>query len=148
MIRVSYRRAAVRTAGDKWIGVLQDCGVAFVWCGHEHHNRDVSTRSGGEAAQVCARMILEGARNENIAQSRAQQFRTAYLALTSGAGFTAPASTIEAAKKHGEERAAAYLALVAEVRQHPNLNATTPATTPTPDPAKPAEVGEIPDWML
>ncbi len=148
MIRVSYRRDQDRSRDDRWIGVLQDHGVAFVWCGHLHHNRDVSTKSGGEAAQVCARMILQGARIPAIAASRADQFRNAWRTLTMGGGFTVPTSVIEAAKKSGAERAAEYLALVEEVRRRPDLHDTEPAKPPVP-PAPPAraEVGPMPDWM-
>jgi hypothetical protein len=146
MIRVSYRRAEDRSQGDRWIGVLQDHGVAFIWCGHQHRNRDVSTRTNGEAAQVCARMILEGARKPQLAESRAEQMRGAWRSLTSGAGFQHPASVIEGARTACARNADAYLALVAEAREHPDLNDTEP--TPVPAPAAPAEIGEIPDWML
>src|SRR5881394_112123 len=122
MIRVSYRRAADRTAGDRWIGVLQHYGVAFVWCGHEHRNRDVSTQTNGEAAQVCARMILEGARRPALAESRAEQMRNAWRSLAGGAGFQYPTSVIEGARVACAENADAYLALVDQVRQHPDLN--------------------------
>ncbi len=145
VIRVSYRRAADRTTGDRWIGVLQHDGVAFIWCGHEHHNRDVSTQTNGEAAQVCARMILEGARRPQLAESRAEQLRNAWRSLARGGGFQHPASVIEGARSACAENAAAYLALVEETRQHPALNDTE--TTPTPAPAVPAEIGELPAWM-
>lgn len=145
MIRVSYRRHPDRSQGDRWIGVLQVCGVLLVPCGHVHHNRDVSTRTGGEAAQVCARMILEGARRPALAASRAEQMRDAWRSLAGGAGFQYPASVIEGARQACAENAAAYLALVDEVRAQPDLNDTEPK--PAPAPAPPAEIGEMPDWM-
>jgi len=146
VIRVSYRRADDRTQGDRWIGVLQSGGVAFVWCGHEHRNRDVSTQTNGEAAQVCARMILEGARRPALAEFRAEQIRNAWRSLASGAGFQHPASVIEGARSECAKRAGEYLALVDEVRQHPELNDTVPR--PTTHVSDPAEIGEMPDWML
>jgi hypothetical protein len=142
MIRVSYRRD-----GDQWVGVLKDSANAtIVECGHTHTNRDMTTTTGGEAAQVCARMILLGARNQHTADSRARGYRTAWLSLTSTAGFAVPASVIEKVRAEGPARAAAYLARVDQVRQHRDLHTTRqPAPAPA---AEPAEVGDMPDWML
>lgn len=146
VIRVSYRRD-----GDQWVGVLRasamsGAGAVLVECGHTHHNRDVTTMIGGEAAQVCARMILLGARNPNTAEARARGFRTAWLALTRTTGFMVPAGMAEKAQADGVVLADDYLARVDQVRRHRDLNTTRPAAKPSP--AAPAEVSEIPDWML
>lgn len=145
MIRVSYRRAVDRSSGDRWIGVLQVRGVLLVACGHEHRNRDVSTGAGGEAAQVCARMILEGARRPQLAESRAAQLRNRWQSLTSGTGFAVPKTLIEQAKQDGAANADAYLALVDEVRTHPELHDTDLPRPAAPEPAQ--EIGELPAWM-
>jgi hypothetical protein len=146
MIRVSYRRAENRDDGDRWIGVLQVNGVLLVACGHEHHNRDMSTRAGGEAAQVCARMILEGARNPNIAASRAKQLAARWMGLAGGTGWTYSAGMLTQAREQSENNAFAYLALVAEVRAHPELNVTEPPKPP--EPVTERVIGDMPDWML
>jgi hypothetical protein len=140
MIRVSYRRD-----GDQWVGLLKVGKTTLVECGHCHTNRDVTTAAGGEAAQVCARMILAGARNPATAEHTAQRYRTAYLVLTTGAGFAHPADLIDKVKADGAARATAYLALVDQVRAHPEL--TTEAATPATPATEPAAVGELPSWM-
>lgn len=140
MIRVSYRRD-----GDQWVGLLKVGKAALVECGHRHTNRDVTTAAGGEAAQVCARMILAGARNPATAEHTAERYRTAYLALTTGAGFAHPAGMVEKVKADGAGRATAYLALVDQVRAHPEL--TTVPVRPAAPATAPAEVGELPSWM-
>lgn len=141
MIRASYRKE-----GDQWVGVLKAGKTTVVECGHRHTNRDMSTAAGGEAAPVCARMILAGARNPATAAQTAQRYRTAYLALTTGAGFTHPADMIAKVKADGAARAAAYFDLVDQVRAHPEFTATAPGRLAAPATA-PAEVGEFPSWM-
>lgn len=140
MIRVSYQRA-----DDQWTGVLRAGQTVLVECGHHHTNRDMTT-SAGTSAQSCARAILDGARNPNTAADRHHQLRTAWARILNGTGFTLPTVLIEEAKQASAANAAAYLALVDQVRQHPDL--TTEAPKPAPAAAEPAEVGEIPDWML
>lgn len=146
MIRVSYRRDTDRSNGNRWIGVLQVRGVLLVACGHTHHNRDVSTRAGGEAAQVCARMILEGARRPQTAEHRAAQLRNAWQSLTDGTGFTVPKTLIEQARRDCAANADAYLALVEEIRQQPDLHDTDQPRLPAA-PAVEQEIGELPAWM-
>lgn len=141
MIRVSYRRD-----GDRWVGILRDGNEVIAECGHTHRNRDVSTQTNGEAAQVCARMILAGARNPATAEHRAERYRTAWLAFTRGGGFTVPASVIQDAKKEGAARAAAYLALVDQVRAL--LTDRQPTPTPSPTASATADLGDMPDWMF
>ncbi|BCY11010.1 hypothetical protein [Actinoplanes sp. L3-i22] len=96
VLRTSYRREG--EAG--WVGVLRDGRAPVVECGHRHHHRDLST-SRGEAAQVCARMILRGAENDAAARDRAHRLRTAWQALASAGGFHVPVSTVESAKYQG-----------------------------------------------
>jgi hypothetical protein len=144
MIRVSYRKD-----GDQWVGVLKDnANATIVECGHAHTNRGITTKTGGEAATVCARMILAGARRPQLADSRADSLRNAWQSLTSGAGFQLPAGLVESAKQHCAENAAAYLALVDQVRTHPDLNTTTTPAVPAAPTPETVDTGDLPDWML
>jgi hypothetical protein len=143
MIRVTYRRD-----GDQWIGVLIAGKDVIAECGHTHTNRDHTTRTGGEAATVCARMILAGARRPQLADFRADNLRNRWQSLTSGTGFQTPAGLVESAQLHCAENAAAYLALVAQIRTHPDLNTTTAPTAPTAPAREPVDTGDLPSWML
>lgn len=145
MIRVSYRKDA-----DRWVGVLKIGKTTLVECGHTHHNRDFSTSTYGEAAQVCARAILDGARRPATAEHRANQLRNAWLRLTTGAGFTFSDTVIEATKQAAAERASAYLILVEQVRRHPDLNARPAQPTQPQASRTPAAVEELPagHWMF
>lgn len=142
-IRASYRRSGE----SGWTGVVRLGRMELVECGHTHANRDMTTAR-GEAATVCARMILRGAQLDATAQHRAAAIRTAWQRLTSAAGFAVPVSTIEKAKADAPKAAAAYLAKVAVVRaalaeqQAATAPEEPPATTPAP------EIGEMPAWML
>ncbi len=145
MIRVSYRRAENRDAGDRWIGVLQVRGVLLVACGHEHRNRDCSYPSSGESATDCARMILRGTTNQATAKGRADGYRRAWQSLARGAGFQVPASTIEKAKQDGRRNAEHYLAAVGTSRV---FLATATAPEPTNELSIEEPSGCMPDWML
>lgn len=147
MIRIGYRQDD-SYSGDRprWIGLLRVAGTVLVECGHAHINRDDSSATAGEAARVCARMILAGARRPAVAAGRAEQMRNAWARLAGDAGFAAPASVIEKAKVESADRATAYLALVDQVRAHPDLNTTAPRRAQPK--IETAEIGEMPDWML
>ena len=99
-----------------YVGVVRLAGRALVECGHEHTNRDWPDGHGRPGATGCAREIIAGAARPATAEHHADRRARAWESLTRSTGFTAPASTIAAAKTTATADAAAYLAAVDTVR--------------------------------
>lgn len=117
VLKAGTKRSGDEHTGFRYTGVLRHRGRIVIECGHTHHNRDISTRVNGEAASVCARMILRGAQNPATAEHTASNFRTAWMNLTRGTGFQVPKSVIEGAQQRSQKNAEDYLEKVAEIRQ-------------------------------
>ena len=114
--RAQQARPGSRRAGDRrFVGVVRRGRTVLAECGHEHTNRDWTTGANGTSATDCARAIIAGAANPATAEQHANRLRNAWLALTTQAGFVAPASTIAAAKADAAAAADAYLAAVARI---------------------------------
>lgn len=114
--RAEQPRPGSRRIGDRYAGVVRRGRATLAECGHEHTNRDWTTSANGTSATDCARAILAGAANPTTAEHHADRLRRSWERLTSGAGFSAPAATIEAAKVASSAAADSYLAAVATVR--------------------------------
>jgi hypothetical protein len=110
----SRRVPGINDRDFRYVGVIRRADRIVVECGHEHTNRDWSTRE--NSAVDCARDIIAGAVNPDFAERTAQRRRRAWESLTRSTGFTAPASTITAARITAADDAQAYLAAVATVR--------------------------------
>lgn len=101
-----------RTAdGYRHTGVLRHGNTILATCGHEHTNRDQSTRTSGESARDCITMALRSTVNAATRDDRADSYRNAWMRLTRGS-FTVPASTIDKAKADSAANADQFLALV------------------------------------
>jgi hypothetical protein len=94
-ITIGTRRTTTPGGVHTYTGLLRDGRTVIAECGHQHTNRTTSGRS--TSAADCMRLILKAVANDATRASLVDNARTAWLSLTRG-GFTAPTSTIEAAK--------------------------------------------------
>jgi hypothetical protein len=110
-LRPGSRRVPGTNGRDfAYIGLVRDGHTVIVECGHTHNNRDWN------GATDCARAILAGAANPNVAAATAETIRYRWTGLTRAAGHTHGTATITAAKTAAHADADAYLAAVDTVR--------------------------------
>lgn len=56
--RYEMRRSYLKV-GSMWEGAIRTAnGAVVISCGHSHRNRDQTTRSSGDSAQYCARLLM------------------------------------------------------------------------------------------
>jgi len=111
-LRPGSRRVA-SSSGDRdyrYIGVVRLDGRPIAECGHEHRNRDWN------GATDCARAVLAGAANPNVAAAAAGTICDRWMPLTHATGHTYSKTTIDAAKTAAHTDAATYRAAVDTVR--------------------------------
>lgn len=96
-----------------YVGVLRRGRAIVLECGHVHHNRDTSTRSGGTSASDCVRELVLAARRPVFAEHRAQQIATAWQRL----GSWGTASTVERARAAAPGEVATFRELVARAAE-------------------------------
>lgn len=97
------------------IGVLRAGVDTVAECGHEHTNRDCSTKTNGTSAADCIRQAARAADKHDtypaIRESLVRDFRNGWQRLRRG-GFSVPTGTIERAKQESAAKADAYDALI------------------------------------
>lgn len=112
-LTIGTRRVTV-AGGYRYIGQLRDGRAVLVECGHEHDNRNQSTRTSGESATDCMVMTLRATALPALREDRINGYQAAWQRLTRNP-FGVPASTIEAAKADSACAADAYAHLVDHV---------------------------------
>lgn len=110
----TQRIPATGERGWRYTGVLRRGETILISCGHEHANRDQSTKTGGTSAKDCITIAVRHTRLPQGAALAADEIRNRWQRLNR-TGFQVPADTLAQAKVECAERANAYLALVDEL---------------------------------
>lgn len=139
------RRVQMADGTFRYVGQVRCGGDVVAECGHEHRNRDMSSKTNGTSATDCVRDIINGAQLTSAAEYIADRIRTRWQ-RTSAAGFVAPREPAGAAEQRCAAAAAAYLDAVAKARAAHAAAAAPPPKVPPA--AEPQQLGDMPDWML
>jgi hypothetical protein len=128
-----------------YVGVLRQGRRVIAECGHQHKNRDHSSRFGGTSALDCITDIVRASRDQHFADQLINQVRTRNSG-DGGAGFQVSAATLAEWRARDAADAAKLADVIAAVAA---LDVAWP-----PKPAAPVapveevqEIGEMPEWM-
>ncbi len=107
----TQRTPATGERGWTYTGVIRHGDQVLVTCGHEHTNRDQTTKTGGTSAKDCITTAVRHTQLPQGAQMHAAEIRQRWQHLTRR-GFQIPADTLAKAKADCAAQADAYLTLV------------------------------------
>lgn len=112
---IGTRRTTLADSTYRYTGVITAGTTTLADCGHQHRNRDQTTRTGGTSARDCITLLLRATVLPALAEQLTTEAANAWQALTRG--FGAPADTIARAKAESAKAAAAMLGRITALRE-------------------------------